>query len=294
VSTTSIKNEAARISRVTWLGMVCNLGLSCVKLVVGYMVGSVGLIADGFHSLSDLGTDFAVLIGAAIAAKPADKSHPFGHGKFETFAIVVVAGVLIAVGTGLVWKAVNVVREPLATVNGTAIILVSLLSIAVKEWLYHITKRVAEQCRSSALKANAWHHRSDALSSVVILAGGGAALLGWEQGDALAGLLVGLMVIAVGGKLAFEALSELSEGSAGKETISGIEEVVKRFEEIRGMHRLRVRRVGRELMMDIHIVLDPNLTIQVGHDIVQKVEKAISEEIDWPITLTVHVDPDEV
>lgn len=293
MSSASIKDEAARITRITWIGMICNLVLSAVKLTVGYLIGSLGLIADGFHSLSDLGTDFAVLIGATIAAKPADRSHPFGHGKFETFTIVFVAIALILVGVGLVWKAVNAVREPVVSVNGATIILVAILSIGVKEWLYRITLNVAEQCRSVALKANAWHHRSDALSSVVILAGGGAALLGWQQGDALAGLLVGLMVIAVGGKLGFEALIELSEGSAGKDTIEGIEEVINRFEEIRGTHRLRVRRIGRELTMDIHVVLDPDLTIKAGHDIVQRVEDTISKEIDWPITLTIHVDPDE-
>ncbi len=271
--------------------MISNFGLSILKLAVGYLIGSLALIADGFHSLSDLGTDFAVLIGTAIAARPADKSHPFGHGKFETFAVIVVAIALVVVGGGIVWKAIATFGQHHETPNGRWIIVVALISLVTKEWLFRATRVVADRCRSSALRANAWHHRSDALSSVVVLAGGGVTMLGWGFGDNLAGLLVGLMVLMVGGKLGFEALIELSEGSAGKETINRINDVITGFDEVHDSHRLRVRRVGRELMMDIHIVLDQHLTIKEGHNIVRRVESAVQEGIDWPISLTIHVDP---
>lgn len=272
--------------------MISNLGLSILKLAVGYLIGSLALIADGFHSLSDLGTDFAVLIGTAIASRPADRSHPFGHGKFETFAVNIIALALVFVGGGIAWKAISTFGQSQEIPNGRWIIVVALISLVTKEWLFRATRIVADRCRSSALRANAWHHRSDALSSVVVLVSGGAALLGFFGfGDHLAGLLVGLMVLTVGGKLGFEALVELSEGSAGKETINRINDVIAGFEEVHDAHRLRVRRVGRELIMDIHIVLDPHLTIKEGHDIVRSVESAVEEGIDWPISLTIHVDP---
>ena len=293
MTSTTISDEFVQITRITWVGMITNFGLSILKLAVGYLIGSLALIADGVHSLSDLATDFAVLIGTAIAARPADKSHPFGHGKFETFAVIIVALALVFVGGGIAWKAIATYGQYHVRPNGLWIIVVALISLVTKEWLFRTTRDVADRCRSSALRANAWHHRSDALSSVVVLAGGGATLMGWGFGDHLAGLLVGLMVLMVGGKLGFEALIELSEGSADKGTINRINDVITGFEEVHNAHRLRVRRVGRELIMDIHIVLDPHLTIKEGHSIVQRVESAVQEGIDWPISLTVHVDPDD-
>ena len=145
---------------------------------------------------------------------------------------------------------------------------------------------------SMALTANAWHHRSDALSSIVVLVGGATALLGWANGDIVAGMLVGLMVIAVGGKIGFEAIMELSEGSAGVETENRIRQVIAGFDEIIEWHRLRVRRIGRELMMDIHIVIDPDLTVRQGHEIADRVEQAVQEALDWPVNFTIHIEPD--
>ncbi|MCF7809429.1 cation diffusion facilitator family transporter [bacterium] len=289
----NLSDESTQISRITRIGMVWNLTLSALKLIVGYLTGSLGLIADGFHSLSDLVTDFAVIIGSAIGSKPADKNHPYGHGKFETFSVLFVSLILILVGIGLIWKAVSSVGKENVELNGLAVVSVAIVSIAVKEWLYRITLSNAEKCRSTALKANAWHHRSDALSSVVILAGGVAAIVGWNEGDTLAGLLVGVMIIAVGGKLAFEALVELSEGSADAETIANIENIVANLEDVRRPHKLRVRRIGRELVMDIHIMLDANLTVGESHEIVTHLEQTVQENLDWPISLVVHVDPDE-
>ena len=294
MSSTSVIDESSRIARITHTGMACNLALTLLKLAVGYRVASLGLIADGFHSLSDLGTDFAVLIGTAIAAQPADRNHPFGHGKFETFAVVFIAAALIGVGICIAWKAVVTIGQGTPAESGKWIIIVAAVSLLTKEWLFRITRSVAERCRSAALRANAWHHRSDALSSIVVLAGGVSAAWGWSYGDNLAGLLVGLMVLAVGGKIGFEAMMELSECSAGRETVARIEEVISGFKEVRGSHRLRVRRVGRELMMDIHLVMDSAMSIGESHDIVQRIERAVQEGIDWPITLTVHIDPDEV
>ncbi len=292
MNTAKLEIEASRIARITRVGMVVNVCLAGLKLAVGYTVGSLGLIADGFHSLSDLGTDLAVLIGAAVGGRPPDRDHPYGHGKFETFAAVAVAAVLMVVGGGIAWYAVSGLGQPVHAPNGWWVVLVAGISLVAKEWLYRATSLVAERCRSTALRANAWHHRSDALSSIVVLFGGGAALLGWESGDVMAGLLVGLMVLAVGGKIGFEALVELSEGSAGGEVENRINQVISGFDEIIGWHRLRIRRIGRELMMDIHIVLDRNLTISEGHEIADRIEQAVQEVLDWPVHFTIHIDPD--
>lgn len=284
--------EVSQINRITGFGIVVNLGLACAKISTGMLIGSLGLISDGFHTLSDLITDFTVLIGSALANRPADRNHPFGHGKFETFSAVTIALVLLIVGAGLAWKSFTSLIHPTTIPNGWWVIGISLLSLVIKELLYHATMRIAVKCRSAVLRANAWHHRSDAISSVVVLVGGITALVGWTHGDAVAGMVVGLMIMFVGGRIGGEAIVELSESSAGDEIEAKIAQAVENAADVRGWHRLRTRRIGREMQMDIHILLDPEMTIERGHQIVQRLENDIQDSIDWPVTITIHVDPD--
>jgi cation diffusion facilitator family transporter len=289
----SIEQEAGQINAVTRLGMVCNTLLAIAKLIVGFFVGSLALIADGFNSLSDILTDIAVLIGTSLGARPADASHPYGHGKIETIVALMVDLGVLSVGMVIIYTAVkSLAGVPEIPSNGMAIVIVAIATILTKEWLFHRTVKVAVKSRSAALRGKAWDHRSDVAVSSVVLAGGVGSLAGWEYGDAIAGLIVGLVVLVVGAKLVFETLLELTEGSAGAETEKRIDEVLTSFVEIRGWHKLRTRRIGRELLMDVHILLDPELTIENGHSIVTRIEEAMQKAIDWPINLTVHIDPD--
>jgi len=272
--------------------MGVNVGLAVIKLIVGYAAESIDLIADGFHSFSDLGTDLIVLIGAWYAGHPPDQDHHYGHGKFETMAAVGIAIVLMSVGGLITWQGFDAFLHPKYVVKGLWVITVAVVSLGAKEALYHATIRVANRCHSTALKANAWHHRSDALSSAVVLFGGAAGVIGLNRGDSVAGIIVGVMVVSVGVKLGFEALKELCESSPGRDTEVEIHRIIEGFSEVRSWHRMRLRRVGRELEMDVHIMLDPDLTIRQGHAIVKRIEHVIGEGIELPVNLTIHVDPD--
>ncbi len=284
--------EVEQITRITKIGMIMNLGLAGLKLIIGYLTFSIALVADGYHSLSDLSTDVVLLVGSRLSERPPDHNHPYGHGRYETFAGWGIAVILMLIGAWLAYKSVTALSEPLQDLKNGWIIAAAFVSLAVKEWLYQVTVRIARKCRSSSLRANAWHHRSDALSSAVVMTSALLGVLGWQHGDAIGGLLVGLMVFVVGGKLAFDAMLEMSEASPGRDFEKKVESIIEGFPEVKGWHRLRMKRIGRELFMDIHIILDPSLTIGIGHEIVTSIERGISEGLDWPINMMVHIDPD--
>ncbi|MFC2150563.1 cation diffusion facilitator family transporter [Calditrichota bacterium] len=280
-----------RIIRITRIGMVINASLAVIKLVVGYLSGSLGLVADGFNSLLDIFTDFIVVAGATIGAKPADKNHPYGHGKIETFTSVIVDLALMVLGAGIIWSALVALQQPAKPVIGKWVIIVSAITFVTKNRLYRITKRIADEVRSSALDANSWNHRTDSYLALLVMGGGISSMLGFPQGDKIAGLVLGLFIITVGAKLMYHALFELSEGSPGHETEQQIIDVISSSKDVKGWHKLRIRRIGRELSMDVHILLDQDITVKMGHDIVRAIEKEAERQLDWPVNLTIHIDP---
>jgi cation diffusion facilitator family transporter len=224
--THSIRQPRDPGDRITLIGIVINVLLLSVKLLFGFISGSAGLIADGIHSASDMATDLAVLGGMHLARRKADADHPYGHGRFETLAGGIVAGALILVGGFIAWEGVAALRGGVVNFPGSPVLVIAVLSIVVKEWLYRRTIQVARDVDSAALHANAWHHRSDALSSIAVLAGGIGGLAGWGQADHFAGLIVGLMVVAAGGRTLFVVLHELTEGAVPRDELTVIESAI--------------------------------------------------------------------
>ncbi len=278
--------------RVTLLGIVGNVLLFGVKLLFGLLTGSAALVADGIHSASDMATDLAVLGGMHLGRRRADADHPYGHGRFETLAGGAVAGVLIVVGALIAWEALGALRTGVVNFPGIPVLAVSSASILVKEWLYRRTIRVARALGSPALQANAWHHRSDALSSVAVLAGGVGGLAGWGHADHLAGLIVGLMVTVAGVRTLAGVLHELTEGGLSSQELHGIERAVGSVDGLREWHHLRTRRVGRETFIDLHVLVDPTLTVIDAHRIANAVEASVQESYRRPANITVHIEPD--
>ncbi len=277
--------------RVTVLGIIWNVILFALKLVVGLLTGSAGLVADGIHSASDMATDLAVLGGMHLGRREADERHPYGHGRFESLAGGVVAGALVLVGAFLAWEAISNLRAGVESFPGIPVVGVAIVSMLVKEWLYRRTIRVARDVDSAALHANAWHHRSDALSSVAVLLGGIGGLIGWGQADHLAGLVVGLMVVVAGGRTLFSVLHELTEGGLGNEEVERIRSATESVPGTRGLHHLRTRRVGRQTFVELHVLVDPQLSIVEGHQIATGVEDAIHNACSHPVKVMVHVEP---
>lgn len=277
---------------VTLLGMAINAVLLAIKVVVGLSTGSIALIADGIHSGSDIATDLAVIGGIRLASRPADSSHPYGHGRYETLAGGLVAGALILVGLYIAWDAGSALYANRVSYPGIPIIIVAIFSIFSKEWVYRRTIRAARRVKSTAMQANAWHHRSDALSSVAVLFGGIGGLIGWGHADQIAGIVVGAMVVAVGAKTVRDVLHELLEGSLSAAEIETIQQAVERIPDVRSFHKLRARSVGREALIDLHVLVDPQLSLMKAHEVSMMVEDAVRAVCDRPVNVTVHVEPD--
>ena len=281
-----------QIRSVTNLGIVVNVALSIVKVTIGLLFGSIALVADGIHSISDMATDFAVLLGVYFGSKEPDRSHPYGHGRVETFSAGFIAMVLVFVGSAMIYYAAVDIAKGKVTDFHVAVLIVAIVSIIVKELLYRVTKEIAIKSHSPALYANAWHHRSDALSSIAVLIGYISLKAGFDYGDQIAAIAVGLMVILVGIRVAGDCLRELTEGAVDQGTIEHIENIINANSSIRQWHKLRTRMVGREVFLDLHIVVDPDLNVTTAHEISENLENTLHEQITRPVNITVHIEPD--
>jgi cation diffusion facilitator family transporter len=281
-----------QIKSITYLGMVVNIALSVIKVAIGLFAASLALIADGIHSLSDVATDVAVLLGLRLGSKEPDQSHPYGHGRAETFSAGLIALILIVVGGAMIYYATLAIARDETTTPRLAVLIAAAISIAAKEWLYRITQKAAIESHSPALYANAWHHRSDALSSIAVVIGFISLELGFGHGDQVAAIAVGLMIIWVGVRIVGDALRELTEAAVDPDTIEHIKEIINSDSSIRQWHKLRTRMVGREVFLDLHILVDPDLKITAAHEISESLEKTLDEQITRPINITVHIEPD--
>lgn len=288
------KHETAirQIRSATYFGMVVNVCLSLVKVVVGIVFSSLALLADGLHSISDLITDVAVLLGAHLGAKEPDTDHPYGHGRLETFSALAIALILILVGATMTYYATIAIAKNEVSAPRWEVLVAAAVSILAKEWVYRVTRKAAVKSHSTALYANAWHHRSDALSSVAVLIGYTTLYLGFDHGDQVAAIAVGLMVIYVGVKVISDSFRELTEGAVDPETLDHVKDIIDADPAIRQWHRLRTRMVGREVFLDVHILVDPELNVPAAHEISERLEKTLDEEILRPVNITVHIEPD--
>jgi cation diffusion facilitator family transporter len=287
----STQKAQREITRVTILGAVINILLAGGKIIVGTLSGSPALVADGIHSVSDLISDLAVLLGSFLSNLPPDKTLPYGYGKFETFATLFIALALLGTGGGIAFSSgISLYHHEIFN-PGMPVLVTALISILAKETIYQLTKTVATRTRSPSVLANAWHHRSDALSSVAVLIGAAAGMLGWSHGDQVAGVLVGLMVSVSGFKIGFNAIMDLAEASVDKISLGHIIECLNQEADVLGWHELRTRTVGREVFIDVHVLLEPNLTVNQGHIIVDRVQDEIEAKLTTPTNFTIHMEP---
>lgn len=277
---------------VTYLSIGANIFLIAGKFTVGVITGSLSLLADAIHSVSDMLTDIAVLLGLYFGARQPDSTHQYGHGKLETLAAGAIAAGLLAVGLGMIYYAARDIAEDNVTHPRNLVLAAAAGAIAVKEVVYRVTKVVALKYHCHAALANAWHDRADALSSVAVIIGVIAQRFGFDHGDQVAAIGIGVMVVVVGIKLSGECLGELTERTIDQATIDRIKGVIKANSQIHQYHRLRTRAVGREVFLDIHILVDPNLSVAAGHEISERLEKALDEQISRPTNIVVHIEPD--
>ena len=287
-----------QIYKVTLMGSVGNLALLIFKLIAGVVGHSSAMIADAVHSLSDFVTDIVVLIFVRISVKPQDASHDYGHGKFETIATFLVGLALMMAAVGII---VPGVQKLILWWNGADLaapgwiaLWAALVSIAVKELLYQMTVRKGKALNSQLMVANAWHHRSDALSSVGAAIGiGGAIWLGqrWTMLDPLASVVVGLMLMKVVWDLLKTSMNELTEGSLSEETEQEIMEIITAVPGIQQPHNLRTRRIGNHIAIEAHIRMDGNLSLNEAHEQATAVERKLKARFGSSTYVSIHMEP---
>ena len=282
------------VRKVTVVGGVVDLLLGIVKIVIGTTANSQALLADGVHSLSDLATDFLVLFAAKHSHREADEEHPYGHGRIETVATVILGVALALVAIGICYDALHRMRDPeLLGKPGMLALLVALVSVASKEFIYQYTVRVARRLRSNMLHANAWHSRSDAISSIIVVIGVAGTMYGFTYLDAIAAAAVGLMIAKIGWDLLWKSLQELIDTSLEEDKVEAIRKAILDVTGVRALHMLRTRRSGSDALVDVHILVDPGLSVSEGHMIGEHVRTRLIGEMDDVSDVTVHIDPED-
>ena len=285
--------------RITYIGLVINIVLTAGKLIAGIVGSSSAMVADSVHSLSDFATDIVVIVSFLFfVSKPRDTTHSYGHGKFETMASLVIGGALLLVGLGIAWNGGHQIWRSLhgevLERPGIIALVAAAVSIVLKEILYRMTARVADRIQSDAVRANAWHHRSDAFSSIGTMIGiGGAIFLGerFRILDPIAGVVVSVFIIKVAIAIAWQAISELLETALPEKSIQEITATITAVQGIRNIHNVRTRKIGNAIAVDAHILVDPEITVAAGHAICTDAEEALFARYGRNIFVTLHVEP---
>ena len=283
--------RAAAASRSTWVSVVVNVLLSTAQIVVGVLSKSQGLIADGIHSLSDLVSDFVVLLANRHSQKDADEDHPYGHQRFETAASLALGVILLAVGAGMLWSAAVKLENPEAIPQVHIVALwVAFGALVAKELLFRYMLKVAKRVKSSMLVANAWHARSDAASSLVVSVGIVGNLLGYPILDPIAALIVGFMVAKMGWGFGWDALHDLMDRAVDEAETAAIRSTIADTPGVKAVHDIRTRKMGDMIMADAHIEVDAQLTVEAGHDIAVEARRRVMQR-HRVLNLMTHVDP---
>lgn len=293
-----MNSREKKIYKVTLIGTGVNGILIVLKFIAGIFGKSSAMVADAVHSLSDFITDVIVLIFVKIAGKPRDKSHDYGHGKFETFATMIIGIILSIAGIGLM---INGIKLVISSLNGAELetptflaLIIAIISILAKEWLYRLTKKTGEEVNSPAVVANAWHHRSDAISSIGTLVGvAGAMFLGekWRILDPIAAIVVSVFIIKSGYDIFMPSINELLESSLPEKQEKEILDLILGIDGIKDVHNLRTRRIGNAIAVDLHAKMDGNMSLNEAHAKATEAEKAIRQKFGSNTMINIHMEP---
>ena len=289
-----------KATRVTKIGVLWNVFLAAIKFVTGYLGNSSALIADAVHSLSDFVSDLAVLAGLRIANKPKDSDHHYGHGKFETLSTVAITVTLFFAGGVMLWDSGNTIYKVYhglaLTVPKNITLWIAFLSIIIKEGLYHYTFRAGKSIDSNALITNAWHHRTDALSSIAVTIGIAGAIWGgpsWRILDPIAALIISIIIIRFALGVFKDAINELMEASLSNEMNKEILQIASEVPGVYNPHNLKTRKIGYNYALEMHVKVDPKLTIVEAHDIATDLENKLKEKYGADTFLSIHIEPCE-
>ena len=289
------------VCRVTIAGSIVNVVLLLLKFAAGILGHSAAMIADAIHSLTDIATDVVVLVFVKISSKPTDKSHDYGHGKYETLATAIIGLSLFVVGVMICYSGVvktyraicgETLQQP-----GTVALVAAVVSIVLKEWAYQFTVRVGRKCHSEACVANAWHHRSDALSSIGTMVGiGGAILLGerWAVLDPLAAIIVSAFIIKAAWGLVMQSVGELTDASLPEADEDEIVQIANGEEGVCEVHNLRTRRIGNRVAIEMHVRMPGALSLYDAHNHASDIERRLKDHFGADTLVSIHIEPIKV
>jgi cation diffusion facilitator family transporter len=288
------KNERyIKAKKITLIGAAINTILGVLKVAGGMTFHSHALFADGIHSFSDLFTDAMVLVASKYGSQKADDSHPYGHQRIETAATLFLAMLLILAGAGIAWDSIDVIIYHKEKAPELLALPIVVISIIANELLYHATIKVGTEIDSPLLIANAWHHRSDAASSVIVLLGLIGALAGFKLLDPIAAVVIGCMIIKMGISYGWNSVKELVDTGVEKDKIIQIEETINNIDGVQRIHQLRNRMMGKDMFVDVHILVAPLISVSEGHHIAQSVHQKLLNNIKEIKDVTIHVDPED-
>ncbi len=284
--------RAHEAKKVTIVGSILNLALAIGKFAAGIIGGSSAMIADAFHSLTDLVTDGMIYLSVSIASQEADEDHPYGHGRAETIGAAATGAALVLVGIGLTIKIVENLVSGELTIPTWPALIAGVISIIVKEALYHYTVRVGRKYNNQAIVANAWHHRTDSISSIAAFIGIGGAMIGFPILDPIAAIFVVFMIAKAGWEICWDALQELMDVSVSPEETAEFEKIIKETEGVISHHELKTRKVGGDKFVDVHIQVQPKISVSEAHNIAETVRANLQNRAKVTDAL-VHIDAEE-
>ncbi|MDV2080709.1 cation diffusion facilitator family transporter [Marinobacter xestospongiae] len=290
-SQASAAAEARAATRVTLIGMILDLVLGVIKCIGGALFHSQALLVDGIHSFSDAASDLVVIAVMKVSRLEPDQGHPYGHQRFETLGTMILGATLIAVGGALAWD--NLERlfvDTDAPLPEWPVLAAALLSVVGKEWIFRYTRKVGLAIRSELLVANAWHSRTDALSSIVVLVSTLGAMAGFVWLDALAAVVIAVLVGHVGWGFTWRSVKELVDTGLPEEELERLKEVARTTEGVRNVHDLRSRRMGHNILVDVHLVVSPDISVSEGHQVGMQVVARMRESLPDIAHITFHID----
>lgn len=287
------KDDGKDVRKVTWIGLAWNAFLSVAKLVVGILGNSQALVADAIHSASDFATDIAVIVGSHFWNSPPDVEHPYGHRRFETLITIVIGIAVAAVGIGIGYNAVCLLIAGEGSQPELAVAIMAAASIIIKEILFRYTRNAGKKIRSQALNANAWHHRSDAFSSIPVLIAVVVAIAFpqlWFV-DAVGAVIVSFFILHSAYEIAWPGMRQLVDQGANAETLDKLKKLALAHPQVLSLHGFRSRYVGSDLHVDVHIVVDAQMTLKAAHDVAEEVEQLLIDSDENVVDALVHIDP---
>ena len=283
------------IMKITWWSLVLNVFISIVKFIVGFLGNSQAVVADAAHSFSDTSTDLVILLGVKYWTAPPDRSHPFGHQKIESFVTIIIGLILLAAAGGIGYHAIITIKDEHIHTIKLFTIIGPIISIILKELLFRKTYQVGIKTNSSAVKANAWHHRTDALSSIPVLIAVAATLIDPKLMilDHIGAVVVAAFIAKVAFEIIFKNINELVDTGITDEEYNNISEVISKIKLVKGFHKLRSRKLGSSIYLDLHLAVDGNLSVSEGHNISEEVKRALISSNSKVIDVMVHLEPEE-